>query len=341
MGRKKKTYNITKELISFTIAIIIFALMIQFSNTTIYSNIENKVANSNIAKEISEKKETNLNTLVNTEVSVNKEIIQSVSDTIKIEEGKLNILFLNVGQADSELIILNGKTILIDAGNSSDGEKIVSGIKALGIEKLDYVFGTHVHEDHMGGMSYIVDSFDIGEFYMPYDTSSTTKYYKRLLESLTNKNVSVNEAHIGDVIDFSDAKVEIMSVNNDEPDNINLQSIVLQLNYGNMKYLFMGDAEEENEKARTWEDIDLIKVGHHGSNTSSSEKFLNQVLPEIGIIEVGKDNSYGLPKENIINRYEKIGTKLYRTDENGTIQVISDGTTNKIIEINLSFDSKQ
>ena len=132
-----------------------------------------------------------------------------------------------------------------------------------------------------------------------------------------------------------------MSVNNTEPENANLSSIVIQLSYGTQKYLFMGDAETENEKERDWEDIDVLKVGHHGSNTSSSEIFLKQVMPEVAIISVGEDNSYGLPKDNIIDRFNKFGTSIYRTDEDGTIQIVSDGNTNEITKINLSFDGNE
>ena len=105
-----------------------------------------------------------------------------------------------------------------------------------------------------------------------------------------------------------------------------------------MKYLFMGDAETENEGLRDWEDIDVLKVGHHGSTTSSSTKFLSQVLPEISIISVGKNNSYNLPKDKIIERLKKIGSTIYRTDIDGTIQIISDGNQNEIKKIDLSFD---
>ena len=129
-----------------------------------------------------------------------------------------------------------------------------------------------------------------------------------------------------------------MSVDNTEPENINEESIVIELSYKNQKYLFMGDAEKVNEDSRKWNDVDVLKVGHHGSNTSSSEKFLEQVLPEISIISVGENNSYGLPKDTIINRLNEIGSKIYRTDEDGTIQLISDGESNEIVKVNLSLD---
>ena len=113
------------------------------------------------------------------------------------------------------------------------------------------------------------------------------------------------------------------------------------MTYGNQKYLFMGDAEDENEEVRNWNDVDVLKVGHHGSNTSSSEKFLNQVLPEISIISVGEGNSYELPKDKILKRLENIESTIYRTDIDGTIQIVSDGKTNEVIKIDVNFDGSQ
>ena len=336
MGRKKKNNNKIKELL---IAVVIIAILILAEKTGVLKYIDEVIANTGIAEMVDTSEKSNISTIA--EVKKYKDIISSASENINIDNNKLNILFFDVGQADSQLIICNGKVMLIDAGNSKDGEKIVNGIKALGITKLDYVIGTHVHEDHIGGMSYIIDSFDIGAFYLPYNTTTTSSYYKKLLNSISNKGLEINEAVIGEKIELGASICEIMSVDNNEPENANLASIVIQLSYGTQKYLFMGDAETENEKARDWEDIDVLKVGHHGSNTSSSEKFLKQVLPEIAIISVGENNSYGLPKDKIIDRFSKMGTIICRTDEDGTIQIVSDGNTNEIIKIELSFDGNE
>lgn len=295
------------------------------------------MAKTGLVEHFKQIKESNI--VMTGTVKQDEQIISSVSENITIKKDKLNILFLDVGQADCELIVLNGKTILIDAGNKSDGEKIVSAIKGLGISKLDYVIGTHVHEDHIGGMSYIIDAFEVENFYLPYNTTNTTNYYESLLNSLTNKNMNINQVNIGDTFNLGEANCEIMSVKNDEPENINEESIVLEITYKSQKFLFMGDAEQLNEKSRFWNDVDVLKVGHHGSNTSSTEEFLNQVLPEVAIISVGKENSYGLPKEKILKRFEKIGSKIYRTDLDGTIQIVSDGKEYEVIKIDLSFDN--
>lgn len=334
MGRKKKKTNKIDLKKLYSIIIFIITIFIAWK-TPALEIIDNTIANTGLANRV--------NTVDNSEVLTkqvkhNKEIEEAVSQNIIIDPEKLNILYLNVGQADSELIINNGKVMLIDCGNSKDGENIVNGLRALGIEKIDYLIGTHIHEDHIGGMSYIVNALDIGEIYLPYNESTTSTYYKKLLTAISEKNLEINELNIGDKIMVSDAECEVMSVDNNEPENPNEASIVIEMSYKDMKYLFMGDAETKNEKSRQWDDIDVLKVGHHGSNTSTSEEFLKQVLPEIAIVSVGKDNSYGLPKDKILKRIESYNCKIYRTDLDGTIQIVSDGSKNAVTKIDVSFD---
>ena len=327
MGRKsnRKIENQIKRVIVLVIILLVLAVA---SKNGILENIEKDLTQIGILETVGEVKQ-------------NQEVDTKISENIVLDKNKLNILFFDVGQADSELIFYNGKTILIDSGNTNDGENIVNGIKSLGISKLDYVIGTHVHEDHIGGMSYIVDEIEIGNFYLPYNTKTTSSYYKRLLNSLTEKNIGIEEATVGDKIQIDDLICEIMSVDNEEPEDANDASIVTQITYGELKYLFMGDATSRNENSREWEDVDILKVGHHGSNTSSTERFLKQTLAEIAIIPVGKENSYGLPKQEILNRLNNLGSKIYRTDIDGTIQILSDGKTNEVIKIDVSFDGSE
>ena len=339
MGRKKKKLKISKKTKEAIIGIICLIIVYFLAEFGVLEKIDNAIR----ATELAEIVDTRETSVVETkpQVKTNVEIIEKVSENIAIDKNKLNILFLDVGQADCQLILYKEKSVLIDAGNSNDGEYIVNGLKGLGITKLDYVIGTHVHEDHVGGMSYIIDSFEIGDFYLPYNTTSTTSYYKKLLTALTDKEESINEANVGDKFYIEDLCFEIMSVDNLEPENENVSSIVVEMTYGSQKYLFMGDAEDENEEARKWNDVDVLKVGHHGSNTSSSEEFLNQVLPEISIISVGEENSYNLPKDKILKRLENIESTIYRTDIDGTIQIVSDGKTNEIIKIDVNIDGSQ
>lgn len=339
MGRKKKKLKISKRTKEAIVGIILLIIVYFLAEYGVLEKIDNAIRETELAEVVDTRETSGVET--KPKVKINTEIIEKVSENIVIDNNKLNILFFDVGQADCQLILYKGKSMLIDAGNSNDGEYIVNGLEGLGISKLDYVIGTHVHEDHVGGMSYIIDSFEIGAFYLPYNTTSTTSYYKKLLTALTDKEESINEANVGDKFYIEDLMFEVMSVDNLEPENENVSSIVVEMTYGNQKYLFMGDAEEENEDARNWNDVDVLKVGHHGSNTSSSEGFLNQVLPEISIISVGEDNSYNLPKDKILKRLEDIESTIYRTDRDGTIQLVSDGKTNEIIKIDVNFDGSQ
>lgn len=339
MGRKKKKLKISKKTKEAIIGIICLIIVYFLAEYGVLEKIDDAIRATGLA-EIVDTRETSV-VETKPQVKTNVEIIEKVSENIAIDKNKLNILFLDVGQADCQLILYKGKAVLIDAGNSNDGEYIVNGLKGLGITKLDYVIGTHVHEDHVGGMSFVIDSFEIGDFYLPYNTTSTTSYYKKLLTALTDKEESINEANVGDKFYIEDLNFEIMSVDNSEPENENISSIVVEMTYGKQKYLFMGDAEDENEEARKWNDVDVLKVGHHGSNTSTTEEFLNQVLPEISIISVGEGNSYNLPKDKILKRLENIESTIYRTDRDGTIQLVSDGKTNEIIKIDVNFDGSQ
>ena len=324
MARRKKKNRELQKLIT---CIVIFVMMILAEKNGLFAVADSSITNVN---------KENITQILN---YVQKpEIVESVSSGLNIDKTKLNIVYFYVGQADCTLIMQNNSTMLIDSGNSADGDNVVNAIKALGIEKLDVVIGTHVHEDHIGSMSGIIDNFEVGKFYLPYNATSTTSFYKRLLKSLTIKNMGIEEAVIGEKFNIGNAECEIMTVNNSDPENINEESIVLEIRYGTQKYLFMGDAEVINEKSREWNDIDVLKVGHHGSNTSTSSDFLKQVKPEISIISVGKDNSYGLPKKKILDRLNKQNSVIYRTDEDGTIQIVSDGNTSKVIKVDVNLD---
>ena len=248
---------------------------------------------------------------------------------------KLQVYFLDVGQADCEFIYNNGKTMLIDAGNDENGEKIVNFLKYIGISKIDYLIATHVHADHIGGMNDIIDSFEIGKFYMP-STTISTKQFDEVLTSMEKKNLKFSTPNVGDKFFIDNASCEIMCVDSTQTEELNLSSIVIEMRYDNNSFLFTGDAEPFNENSRNWNKVDVLKVAHHGSKSSSGDSFLKQVRPSVAIIEVGKDNDYGFPKQAILNRLEKYGAKIYRTDEDGTILVLSDGNE---LEVRTGIDS--
>lgn len=262
-----------------------------------------------------------VNTISNREAQVNHLNQQKVEF---IAQDNLLVDFIDVGQADSILIRNQDQVMLIDAGTNEAGDTVVNYLKELGITKINYLVGTHPHEDHIGGIDDVINNFDIGQIYMP-KMETTTKTFEDVLEAIENKNLTVTAPNKGDKIELGQAVGTFMTDPILDKDNLNLSSLVMRLEFGNTSFLFMGDAEKENEETINWPKTDVLKVGHHGSNTSSSKKFLEQIEPEYSIIMVGKDNSYNLPKQETIDSLESIGSEIYRTDENGTIKIISDG----------------
>ena len=258
----------------------------------------------------------------------NSEAMQISSNVVS---DKLEVDFIDVAQADSILVSNKDETMLIDAGNNENGNDVVKFIKEKGIKKINYLIGTHPHADHIGGLDDVINSdLEIENVYMP-KIQTNTKTFEDVLDALKNKNLKVTAPKKEDTFKIGDANCEVMTDSILDKDNLNLSSIVIRLEFGENSFLFMGDAETENEKTINWPKTNVLKVGHHGSNTSSSQDFINQVKPEYAIIMAGKDNSYGLPKQKILDRLTKIDAKILRTDELGTITMISDGKT---IEVN-------
>lgn len=257
---------------------------------------------------------------------------QNQNDYINTNNDLLKVHYLDVGQGDSIFIELpNNETMLIDAAESYQSENIINYLKNLNYQKIDYVIGTHPHTDHIGGLKDIINTFEIGKIYMP-KVVSTTKTYESLLMAIKNKNLKINTAKAGtSIIDTDALKINILAPNNSTYTELNNYSVVTKITYGTTKFLFMGDAEKLSEnEIKENVSADVIKIGHHGSNTSSSIDFIKKVNAKYGIISVGLNNKYNLPKEETITNWENSGTKIYLTSINGTIRASSDGTNIKI-----------
>ena len=234
-------------------------------------------------------------------------------------DGNLRVYCLDVGQGDSILISNNEKTMLIDASTNEMGNTVVKYLQDLGISKIDYLVGTHPHEDHIGGLDNVIKNFEIGSIYMP-KVPATTKTYEDVLKAVASKKLKITTPNVGDIFYVGDAKCEVMAVG-DNKKEFNECSIVIKMDFNGVSYLFTGDANDVVESSRSWPEIDILKVGHHGSRTSTTTEFLNQIKPKIALISVGKDNKYGHPTEDALSRLTNIGSKIYRTDEDETILI--------------------
>lgn len=249
----------------------------------------------------------------------------------------LKVTYMDVGQADSILIQLpNGKNVLIDAGNNEDAQQITSYLKEQGIRRLDIVVGTHPHEDHIGSLDKVLQTFEIGQVLMPKVTT-TTATFKDVLIAIQEKGLKITEAKAGLKLDLGsqesagmEVSAEVIAPRSSRYEDMNDYSIVLRLDYGQNSFLFTGDAEQVSEKEILASSdnlkVDVLKVGHHGSTSSTTQEFLKKVDPKYAVVSVGKGNTYGHPSATTLNRLEKYGVEIYRTDELGTIVAESNGT---------------
>ena len=254
----------------------------------------------------------------------------------QLPSGKtLDIYVLDVGQGDSIFLRSpSGKTMLVDAGESYMYERVDDFLQNQAVKKLDVVVGTHPHADHIGAMEQVVTHYNIGAYYMP-DAQNQTKMFENLLDALTEQDINVKQAVGGKTSAINwdeDVEVTILSpLPGVEYDNLNDWSVILHVQYGDTSILLTGDAESFAEKAalkalpEKYFRATVLKVGHHGSSTSSSDAFLDAVDPEIAVASLGKDNEYGHPHKEVVEALEARNIPLYRTDTAGTIHIVLDG----------------
>lgn len=255
---------------------------------------------------------------------------ENVQQTIA-QEKDLTASFIDVGQGDCEFIELpNGQTVLIDTGESGNEEKISSFIHNKGYSAIDYFIMTHPHADHIGSSAAIIKEFDIKNIYMP-KKSHTSKTFENMLDAVSEKGYSLKTAKAGvSLLKDDSLRMEFLAPVSENYGDLNNYSAVLRIKFKNNAFLFMGDAEKlsENEILNAYpQDLkaDVIKIGHHGSSTSSGEEFIKSVSPKFAVISCGRNNSYSHPHSETISLLNKMGINIYRTDESGTITVTSDG----------------
>lgn len=268
------------------------------------------------------------NTEEKTGVSNQTSISMEEKEEIKKEESRFEVHYLDVGQADATLIMCDGKNMLIDGGNVEDSSLIYSYLKEQDVDYIDYMICTHAHEDHVGGLAGALNYAQVGEVYCPvtnYDSEAFSDFVKYLGEQ--DKEITVPEA--GTKFKLGSAECTILGLNvvdNGDPNNT---SIVLKVEYGDTAFLFSGDAEQSVETSIIEEGYDIectvMKVPHHGSDTSLSYRWLNEAMPEYGIISVGANNSYGHPCEDTLSKLRDADVTVFRTDLQGHIICTSDG----------------
>ena len=243
--------------------------------------------------------------------------------------GTLKMHFIDVGQGDSELLQLpNGSTMLIDAGTADEGPVVVSYLKSQNVKTIDYLVATHPDADHIGGMEDVIQSFSIGELWMP-NYAKDTKTFNGFVNAARAKDIPTKQAYAGETIVPASAGYEIDVLGPSQSlhsDDANDYSIVLKVVNGSTSALFTGDATAEELVSYHPGYVDLLKAAHHGSRTGTTTSVMNALTPEYVVMSYALGNSYGHPHQQTLDAIEKSGAKAYSTAANGTIVATSDGS---------------
>ncbi|WP_251315901.1 ComEC/Rec2 family competence protein [Flintibacter muris] len=243
--------------------------------------------------------------------------------------GSFEVHFIDVGQADSALVICDNHYMLIDGGNAEDSDLVYAYLEQHGAQHLDCMVASHAHEDHIGGLSGALNYATVDVAYCPVEEYNT-KVFQNMVYYLGEQGKSLTIPTPGEKFSLGSAQVEILGPVK-EYDDTNDTSIVLRIDYGETSFLFTGDMEKGAEADLIESGANLratvLKAGHHGSDTSSSYQFIREVMPQYTVISVGEGNSYGHPSEEVLSRFRDAGTEVYRTDMQGHVIAMSDGKT--------------
>lgn len=248
-------------------------------------------------------------------------------DSQPLEE-QLIVTYLDVGQADCTILQCGGHAMMIDGGGQSTEGEVLASVRQLGITQFDYIVATHSHEDHIGGLCAVLDEFPVQTVLFRREDNDS-KIYQEFQAAVEKSGAAVMVPEPGICFSFGDAKVWILAPEETVLDKTNNCSIALMITFGERKFLFTGDAEEESEK-RMLElglslEADVFQAGHHGSQTSNSEAFLLAVDPVYVVISCGAGNEYGHPHSEVVARFEEMDIQIYRTDTMGTVTIKTDG----------------
>jgi competence protein ComEC len=253
---------------------------------------------------------------------------ESTKDSNTAVTGELKVSFIDVGQADSILLQQGDKFMLIDAGNNGDAKTVKDYLTSQGVKELQYFIGTHKDEDHIGGADGVINSFKVGKVYFPKQ-EATTQTFKDFVTAVKNKGLSLTVPKVGEQFKLGEAAVTVLAPNSSEYEDSNDYSIVVKVTLGSTSFLLTGDAEALSEKELVASGKDLsatvLKVGHHGSLSSTSQAFLDKVNPKFAVISAGIGNKYGHPAQETMNKLKAKGVKVFRTDEQKTIIATSNG----------------
>ncbi len=263
-------------------------------------------------------------------------MISGAVDGIKIADTDFAVYYLDVGQSDCSIVVCDDKVMVIDTGSYPQTEKIREALYSLEVEQIDYLVITHQHDDHMSGAEKLMNIYDVKNIIMPMlseDNAVNSETYSRLLRSFSDNNVNPIASQSIEKFNLGNAEIQILAPNKQYKE-LNNMSVVMRITYGNNSFLFQGDAESQIEKELLNSDYnltaDVLKIGHHGSKTASSEKYLDAVNPQIAIISCGQGNSYGHPRVTVMEYLVERNIDYYITAYNGDITIGSDG---KNIEI--------
>ena len=252
-------------------------------------------------------------------------------DNSVISRSPISVHFIDVGQGDCILLKTENECALVDAGERGKGEIVIQYLRNQNIEKLDYVFITHPDSDHIGGMPEVLENFKVSKFIMPAlakENIPTTKIFEKLLNTIYERGITAETTVPQEVFSLGDASLTVLGPVSSSS-LMNNMSIVLRVVMGENAFLLTGDAETEEEmeilKSGCLLQSDVLKAGHHGSKNSSGIDFLKAVSPKMVIVSCGKENSYGHPNTQALQRFSQIGAVVFRTDRQGSIIVGSDG----------------